>query len=51
MREDRSSAPKNRPRRCRVKLLFPMVLFIFPAILVVMAGPAAIRLVQIMSTK
>jgi pilus assembly protein TadC len=32
-----------------VKLLFPMVLFIFPAILIVMVGPAGIRLFGVMS--
>ncbi len=31
-----------------VKLLFPLVLFIFPVMLIVMAGPAAITLVRVL---
>lgn len=31
-----------------VKLLFPLVLFIFPAMLIVMAGSAAITLVRVL---
>jgi len=49
MREDRSQRAEESAEKMSVKLLFPMVLFIFPAILVVMAGPAAIRLVDLMS--
>ena len=33
-----------------VKLLFPMVLFIFPALLVVMLGPALLELASAMRT-
>jgi tight adherence protein C len=50
MREDRSQRAEESAEKMAVKLLFPMVLFIFPAILVVMAGPAAIRLVGLMSS-
>jgi tight adherence protein C len=49
MREERSQRAEESAEKMSVKLLFPMVLFIFPAILVVMAGPAAIRLVELMS--
>jgi tight adherence protein C len=51
MREDRSQRAEESAEKMSVKLLFPMVLFIFPAILVVMAGPAALRLAHVMSQK
>lgn len=44
MREERTIRAQEAAEKVAVKLLFPMILFIFPALLVVMAGPAAIRL-------
>ena len=49
MREERSQKAEEFAEKMSVKLLFPMVLFIFPAILIVMAGPAGIRLLEHMS--
>jgi len=43
MREDRSANAQESAEITAVKLLFPMVLCIFPALLIVIAGPAAIR--------
>ncbi len=51
MREERSQQAQESAEKMAVKLLFPMVLFIFPAVLVVMAGPAAIRLFEAISTR
>lgn len=44
MREERSQRAQEAAEQLAVKLIFPMVLFIFPAIVIVMAGPAMIRL-------
>lgn len=48
MRETRSMNAEERAERMAVKLLIPLVLFIFPVMLVVMAGPAAITLVKML---
>ncbi len=48
MRQEQSSQIEEIAEKAAVKLLFPMVLFIFPSVLVVLAGPAAIRLMEIM---
>ncbi len=48
MRETRSSRAEVAAEKMAVTLLFPMVLFIFPAILVVTVGPAAVVLFEIM---
>ena len=44
MREDRSLRAHENAEKMAVKLLLPMVLFIFPSVLVVLVGPAAIRM-------
>jgi len=49
MRDARSMQGQEAAEKAAVKLLLPMVLFIFPAVLVVLAGPAAVRLVKVMS--
>ena len=46
MREARSQKAEEVAEKMSVKLLFPMVMFIFPALLVVMMGPALIELVD-----
>lgn len=46
MREARSQKAEEAAEKMSVKLLFPMVMFIFPALLVVMMGPALIELVD-----
>src|SRR5581483_2241142 len=40
MRENRSMHSQEEAEKMAVKLIFPMVLFIFPAMLMVLAGPA-----------
>ena len=51
MREARSSRAQEMAEKMAVKLLLPMCLFIFPAVVIVMAGPAAVVLMKIMSVR
>lgn len=37
---------EERAQKTAVKLMIPLVLFIFPAMGIVLAGPAAIRLME-----
>lgn len=46
MRETRSQKAGEAAEKMSVKLLFPMVLFIFPALLIVMVGPAILELLN-----
>lgn len=47
MREQRSLAAQESAERMAVKLVIPMVVFIFPTVMVVAAGPAGIKLHQL----
>jgi len=49
MRELRSQRAEESAETMSVKLLFPMILFIFPVVLVVAIGPACITLYQVFS--
>ena len=48
MREGRTSQAEEAAEKMAVELLFPMVLFIFPAVFIVTVGPAGITLARIM---
>ncbi|MEW6747079.1 MAG: type II secretion system F family protein [Planctomycetota bacterium] len=48
MREIRSQRAEERAEKMAVKLLLPMVLFIFPVVLILLIGPAGIRLAEMM---
>ncbi len=48
MREIQSRRAEESAEKMAVKLLFPMVLFIFPALLIVMVGPAVMNIVDVM---
>ncbi len=51
LREIRSQRAEEAAEKMSVKLMFPMVLFIFPSLLLVMIGPAVIQLVKVMGTR
>jgi tight adherence protein C len=46
MREERFYVAEERAEKMAVKLIVPMVLFIFPAVLITVAGPAIITILQ-----
>ncbi len=46
LRVKRRQAAEERAQKTTVKLMAPLILFIFPAILVVLAGPAALKMIQ-----
>lgn len=47
MREARSNRASEAAEKLAIKLIFPLVVFIFPAILIVAAGPAGIKIAQL----
>ena len=49
MRQDRSAKSEETAEKTAVRLLFPMVMFILPAMFIVVAGPAGITLAKMMS--
>jgi tight adherence protein C len=51
LRTNRRQKLEEKAAKTPVKLLFPLLLFIFPAIMVVILGPAAIRIMETMLKK
>jgi len=49
LRVKRRQAAEERAQKTTVKLMAPLILFIFPAILVVLAGPAALKMIEALS--
>jgi tight adherence protein C len=47
MRETRSMRSQEAAEKMAVKLLFPMILFIFPSVILVMIGPAGMTLYKV----
>ncbi|RJP42508.1 MAG: type II secretion system F family protein [Phycisphaerales bacterium] len=48
LRTKRRQQAEERAQKTTVKLMVPLVLFIFPAILVVLGGPAALKMIETM---
>ena len=48
MRVKRRQLAEEKAQKTAVQMLFPMVLFIFPGIFVVLVGPAAIKMMDTM---
>jgi tight adherence protein C len=46
MRKKRHQIAEEKAAKASVKLVFPLIVFILPALLIVLAGPAAIRIVK-----
>lgn len=46
LRTKRRQAAEEKAQKTTVKLMAPLILFIFPAILVVLAGPAALKMIE-----
>lgn len=49
LRVKRRQRAEERAQKTSVKLMAPLILFIFPAILVVLAGPAALKMIEALS--
>lgn len=49
MRSERSQRAEEAAEKLMVKLLFPMVLFIFPCMFIVILGPAALQIAKMLS--
>jgi tight adherence protein C len=49
LRLKRRQAAEEKAQKTTVKLMAPLILFIFPAILVVLAGPAALKMIEALS--
>ena len=50
LREARGQRAEESAEKMSVKLMFPMVMFIFPALLLIMLGPAVLQIVHVMVT-
>jgi tight adherence protein C len=48
MRTKRRQLAEEKAAKSTVKLVFPLILFIFPALVIVLIGPAAIKIIQVL---
>jgi tight adherence protein C len=47
MREDRTYRAEEMAEKLAVKLIVPMVMFIFPALILILVGPAGLTIMRI----
>jgi tight adherence protein C len=50
MREKRSQAAEEAARKAVIKLIFPLVFFILPAIFIIILGPAFLSIMKLLQT-
>ena len=49
MRDKRSQAAEEAARKTVIKLIFPLVFFILPAIFIILLGPPGLQIVQMLA--
>jgi tight adherence protein C len=49
MRDKRSQAAEEAARKTVIKLIFPLVFFILPAIFIILLGPPGLGIVEILA--
>lgn len=47
LREHRKQVAREKAMKAPIKMLFPLILFIFPSIFIIILGPAVIRMINI----
>ena len=46
MRESRRTKVQEKAQKVQVKILFPMIFFIFPVLLISLLGPAIVKVIE-----
>lgn len=51
LREQRKQSAREKAMKAPIKMLFPLIFFIFPSIFIIILGPAVIRIINIFVTR
>lgn len=51
LREHRKQAAREKAMKAPIKMLFPLIFFIFPSIFIIILGPAVIRIINIFAVR